>query len=604
MASASDSSEEDDVPLALLLQLVDSESSDSESEGITLAQYVGSAYEMTNSPKDRVVQIDTMHGWSHEPGGDFPMFAPFTGECKLNVPVPDNPTPMDFFKMFFEESMWTEIVAQTNLYAQEKIAGIQLKPHSRIRHWVPVTVDELKIFMAISISFGLTQKPDLDLYWSTDPMLETPFYGKFMTRDRYQLILSNFHLAVNTPPEAEAEAAPPPDPLRKVRPFLNMIQTKFIDVYSPGRDVSFDEGTCPWKGRLKFKVYNPAKPNKFGIKLYQVSESLTGYIIGFDIYTGKTDYTDGSPGEYAELVGIDPEVNTTTKLVVGLLAKCGLLYEGRHVYMDNYYTSPLLFDELDARHTYACGTVRKNRKEVPKVFSQVKLKQGEVIFRRRDNLLALKWHDKRDIHMLSTIHQPLWKNLRKRGPRQVVPKPVMVLDYVKLMGGVDLSDQLAQYYSCLRKTVKWWRKLFFHLLQLLVINAYTLFTKFGNQKISHFGFMKSLVIALCEEGHRCPSPIRKRAGPDLPLRLKDRHFPTYIKPKPGAKRAKPCRDCYACNPKKKFRKGFKRHQTSFWCEDCGRALCVPDCFRAFHKYKDYKRHVRGDEVSSSSDSDE
>ena len=69
MASVSDSSEEDDVPLALLLQLVDSESSDSESEAITLAQYVGSPYEMTNSPKDRVVQIDTLHGWSHEPGG-------------------------------------------------------------------------------------------------------------------------------------------------------------------------------------------------------------------------------------------------------------------------------------------------------------------------------------------------------------------------------------------------------------------------------------------------------------------------------------------------------------------------------------------------------
>ena len=35
----------------------------------------------------------------------------------------------------------------------------------------------------------------------------------------------------------------------------------------------------------------------------------------------------------------------------------GLLDEGHHVYMDNYYTSPKLFEELHFRNTFACGTV-------------------------------------------------------------------------------------------------------------------------------------------------------------------------------------------------------------------------------------------------------
>ena len=42
-----------------------------------------------------------------------------------------------------------------------------------------------------------------------------------------------------------------------------------------------DEGCCPWKGRLRFRQYNPRKPAKFHIKLFQVSDPATGYVIHF-----------------------------------------------------------------------------------------------------------------------------------------------------------------------------------------------------------------------------------------------------------------------------------------------------------------------------------
>ena len=40
---------------------------------------------------------------------------------------------------------------------------------------------------------------------------------------------------------------------------------------------------------------------------------------------------------------------------------------------------------------------------------------------------------------------------------------------------LQLSDQLGQYYTLIRRTVKWWKKLFFHLLNLLVVNESMLF---------------------------------------------------------------------------------------------------------------------------------
>ena len=68
---------------------------------------------------------------------------------------------------------------------------------------------------------------------------------------------------------------------------MDMLQKNFKRCYKPGRDLSFDERCCPFKGRLKFRCYNPRKPAKFHIKMFEVSDSKTGYVVGFDVYTGK-----------------------------------------------------------------------------------------------------------------------------------------------------------------------------------------------------------------------------------------------------------------------------------------------------------------------------
>ncbi len=169
-----------------------------------------------------------------------------------------------------------------------------------------------------------------------------------------------FHICVTQ----VAPGHPGFDPLAKVRPFVDMLRRRFIDVYQPQQDLSFDEGGCPWKGRLSWRVYNPRKPHKFHIKLYELCEAGSGWVVGFDIYTGGRG--EGI-AQYAEEVLDDAENATqTTKVVIGMLAYCGLLEKGHRIYMDNYYSSPELYDALELLGTYACGTLRSNRKEVPK----------------------------------------------------------------------------------------------------------------------------------------------------------------------------------------------------------------------------------------------
>ena len=54
--------------------------------------------------------------------------------------------------------------------------------------------------------------------------------------------------------------------------------------------------------------------------------------------------------------------------------------------------------------TLACGTIRSNRKGFPDPVKKVNLKKDEVKAYRSSELLAMKFKDKRDVLMLTTIH--------------------------------------------------------------------------------------------------------------------------------------------------------------------------------------------------------
>ena len=94
-------------------------------------------------------------------------------------------------------------------------------------------------------------------------------------------------------------------------------------------------------------MYNLRKPSKFHIKLYQVCEADSYNVIAFEVYIGKVNSTCIQMSN-----PIDPTVNDTMKLVLGLLEKGQLLDKGYNVFTDNYYTSPELLFECFYRQTF------------------------------------------------------------------------------------------------------------------------------------------------------------------------------------------------------------------------------------------------------------
>ena len=118
---------------------------------------------------------------------------------------------------------------------------------------------------------GLVRKGCLEKYWDHGETVNTPFFGMYMGRNTFQAILSNLQVSDKSLDLPRNNILH--DPLFKVCPMMDMMNRNFTNSYKCGRDLSFDEGCCPYKGRVSFRCYNPAKPSKWHLKLFEVSDA-------------------------------------------------------------------------------------------------------------------------------------------------------------------------------------------------------------------------------------------------------------------------------------------------------------------------------------------
>ena len=80
------------------------------------------------------------------------------------------------------------MVIETNRYAEQLLAQSEVKEKSRLKRWVATTVTEISKFIRLLFAMGLIKKSYLAEYWSTNPVMATPFFNKTMPRDRFGLV--------------------------------------------------------------------------------------------------------------------------------------------------------------------------------------------------------------------------------------------------------------------------------------------------------------------------------------------------------------------------------------------------------------------------------
>lgn len=255
--------------------------------------------------------------------------------------------------------------------------------------------------------------------------------------------------------------------------FIDIMTKHFRDCYKATKQLSLDESILLFKGRLSFRQYIKSKKARYGIKFYELTTS-DGYVLNLKMYTGQEEND------------IEKRGKKTEKIVMRLMRP--YLLKGHWLFMDNYYNSVSLSEKLLNLKTHTTGTLRKNRRDNPKYLISKKLKKNEYVWTRKNKVYVSKWHDKRSVIMVTTLNHPkLVEVSNRRGQMRL--KPEEVITYNKFMSGIDRADQMVSYYSTPRKTLRWHKKVFFHILDLAVWNSFFIYKKYCKNNSAQYEFL-------------------------------------------------------------------------------------------------------------------
>lgn len=166
----------------------------------------------------------------------------------------------------------------------------------------------------------------------------------------------------------------------KLAPMSEIFQT-FIENcksnYNSYRYVTIDEMLVGFRGKCGFRLYIKCKSQRYGLKILCLCDSKTHYLLNAFVYTGK-----------------NPNVVNPRHLSIPTLTVLELITpiagSNRNVTGDNWFTSLELLEELKKHKLTYVGTIRRNKREIPKEFLTNRQREvnSSIFGVTRDNTLV------------------------------------------------------------------------------------------------------------------------------------------------------------------------------------------------------------------------
>lgn len=160
----------------------------------------------------------------------------------------------------------------------------------------------------------------------------------------------------------------------------------------------------------------------------------------------------------------------------------------------------------------------------------------------------------------------------KDGTQKEFDCPEAIIFYNNYMAGVDKSDQYSTYYEVDRKSTKWWKRVFYRLLNVAVSNAWIIYKKFQTKELSLIDFLVPLAENLIEVGKE---GTKNRRRSDMGHASKRAKLANDVDHEPVRQSSK--HRCKYCSIVMK-----KQSRTLYKCNFCQVFLCAK-CFEPYHK---------------------
>ncbi|KAG8190281.1 hypothetical protein JTE90_025794 [Oedothorax gibbosus] len=204
--------------------------------------------------------------------------------------------------------------------------------------------------------------------------------------------------------------------------------------------------------------------DKLAKKLWILASSQ-GYPFNIQVYVGK------------EAAASD-KIPLRTRVVLDII-ECVENCRRHRLYVDNFFNSLKLLEEMRKKEFRLSGTVRENRLQKCHLQDSTvlaKKETGPSDYIITKDIGVVKWKDNKVVCLASNFEcmEPMGQAKRwcpKSKKKIDLPQPGIVGSYNKNMGGVDLLDRFLSSYRPKIKGKKWWWPFFTNTLNMAVVAA-------------------------------------------------------------------------------------------------------------------------------------
>lgn len=448
--------------------------------------------------------------------------------------------PIYYFEKIIGNDFYEFVTNQSKIYFNFCLNDPQYKMSNQEKSmYNKITIGNIKKYIGLYMLSGIIKIPQMKNYWTQDKIYSFPIFRQTLSRDLYFFLNKFIHFNDNTKQKNSK------DKIFKLRPIIDYLQKKFIQNRFSSNKYTIDETMISWKGKLHIKQYIPSKPNPYGIKLISLANAINGYMTDFEVFTGKGDK------------------NTAIEYVKSFIQNSHL--KSVIFYMDSFFTSIPIAQIIHNSGNFICGVIKSNRKYIPKIDKKAK---DTILYYFKPPFYFLYWNSTREVRMLSNFYCSHFIEHDKydKQEKAVIPKkiPIGIYQYNKYERGVDHNNQMTAYYFPNRKSIKWYKKAFFYLLEIALVNSFKLYQSCcPNTKKKLLEFRTEVIHKLINlEESFDPSKFQKTKYND---RYRGKHFPGKSKSRA---------QCVICKSKRKY-----------ICKTCKIHLCPENCFENYHTKK-------------------
>ncbi|XP_033216795.1 piggyBac transposable element-derived protein 4-like [Belonocnema kinseyi] len=398
----------------------------------------------------------------------------------------DASTPLEAWSCLFTNDILDIILLHTNEQIEReindcKMANIELQSTHR-----KTDLLELKAFIGLLYYAGAQKVTKLNSQDKWGPH-SFPLFKATMCRNRFLFLQSCLRFD-DKGTRAERKKY---DRFTHIREIWELFIKNCTDNYEPGQNCTIDEQLFSFRGRCIFKVYLPAKPDKYSIKIVSLNDSVTHYMINAMPCVGTVakEPTETVPDYYVR------------KLSESLYGS------GRNITCDNWFTSVPICDKLKKDYNLTLvGTIKKSKREIPTQFKQVPKNGSNVQFAYADGkvLVSLNPKNKKIVLLLSSLHTNGQIDAE-------TGMPEIVVFYHKSKDATDSYDKKCHHYSVTMRTFRWILRMFFAMLDQAGVNCFILYSlNSDNAALNRHDFLVQLSMELIK-----PYLLQRRARPSL-----------------------------------------------------------------------------------------